>query len=121
MGALDLKALALNVEFRDRTGVMLKATAHEIVGEDSATANTEIRQKYGVQILNNVDNFVHRFSKSLAGIAAIAQTITIDGDGTTLVYSGAQSPTTEFDAIDIEIKMAITSIYDDLAGVINLL
>lgn len=121
MGSIQLKELSLHTEFRDRVRVMLTSSCTMIVGEDSATENTEKRQNYAVGILNNPDNFVHRFSQALVVQSGIAQNITIDsGDPTTLDYTGGQTSTAEFDAIDIEIQSHINAIFNDLAGILNL-
>lgn len=119
--SLTLKELALNTEFRDRVRINLVYIAHQIVGEDNVTPNTELRQKYGVSIVNNVDNFVHRFSQSLVVQAGIAQSISLaDPNTDPLVYDGAQSAATEFDAMDIEIQQHIKVVYNDLAGITSI-
>jgi hypothetical protein len=118
--SLDLQKLSLNVEFKNRVKMNLIHTVHQIVGELDTTPDTLLRQKYAVSIVNNPDNFVVRFSESLSVQAGIAQNITIneaDPENPVLVYGGAQAPTSEFDAMDLEIQSHISAIFNDLAGV----
>lgn len=118
--SLDLNNLAEFQEFKYRVRINLVYIAGQIVGEPDTTPYSSIRQEYGVNILRNPSSFVNIFSLSLVTQAAIAQNISIDNsnpDNPVLAYSGLQSPTAEYDAIDVEIQSVLSAIYNDLAGV----
>lgn len=118
--SLDLKELAEFQEFKDRVKVNLVHIAGQVVGESMSTPSSSIRQTYGISILRNPSSFIDNFCLSLSVQANIAQSITIDKtdpENPILTYSGAQSPTSEFDAMDIEIQSVLSAIYNDLAGV----
>ncbi len=121
--SLDLQELSLNKEFRDRTKVSLSYVATQIVGEDSATPDTAQRQKYANQILNNVDNFVHRFAQSIVTLPEINSTISVDNtdpEVPVLVYTGSEVPAGAYDGMDVEIATSLSAVFNDLAGIYNL-
>ena len=121
MNSLDLQELSNHNGFVTRVKMMLISIGHDIVAESLTTAYTHIRKPYAVQILNNVDSFAQRFALSLSTQPNISQNISInESDPTVLDYTGLQVAVTEFDAIDIEIKSVISSVFNNLAGIYNL-
>ena len=99
MAYTDQHALALDAVFQSRVKVAMATAGIAIVGEAQAamsTQETRKRQKYGIQVLNDLDGHLDTFAFAVTQNAAIVTGSTDD-----------------------DIQFTVNSVWNDLAGVLE--
>jgi hypothetical protein len=96
MALYDQAQLASDGVFRARVQVALVAAALQVVGEDSTTPSSYERQVLGVKVLTDPDVMTPRFA-----------------------WAVAANPAVTADSADDDIAYTITTVWDDVAGVLT--
>jgi len=110
--------LSNNIEFKARIKAILPSLCSDIIGEDPATNGSETRQRYANQVINQLDSYVDTFARTISTLTSIVDNIEVSGYG--LNYTGSATPVSPFDAMDVEIKNGMSSVFNDLAGVFSI-
>lgn len=96
MALIDQAQLASDGTFRARVQVALVAAALEVVGESADTPSSFARQTLGLKVLTDPDTVTPRFAWAVVANPAITA-----------------------DSSDNDIAYTITTVWDDIAGVLT--
>ena len=99
MALVDQYTLTQDVTFKQRLRVAMCVAAIAIVGEAPTLTNQDkqrLRERLGVDVLQDIETWVVRFAFACSGLGTLS-TLSTDGD----------------------ISNAVSSVWNDVAGVIN--